>query len=77
MAKVPKSTRWILRAARKIRREVIYVLKQVLIRLVLGKSGRYSELTMLRGKKYIVVIQPYETVDEMMKKATNNGVFMA
>ena len=35
------------------------MLKQVLIRLVLGKSGRYSELTMLRGKKYIVVIQPY------------------
>ena len=53
------------------------MLKQVLIRLVLGKSGRYSELKMLRGKKYIVVIQPYETVDEMMKKATNNGVFMA
>lgn len=52
-------------------------MKKLLLRLILGWNSQYSNVVEMKGKLYKVDIYPYESIEDLMERATNNGVFMA
>lgn len=52
-------------------------MKWLLIKILLGRNKKYFSIINIRGIVYKVDIQPYESVEEIIEKATNSGVFMA
>lgn len=52
-------------------------MRKLLLRLILGWNRRYSAVVKMRGELYKVNIYPYESIEDLMERATNNGVFMA
>ena len=53
------------------------MLKKILIQLLLGRSREYVDLVKINGDWYDVRIYPYESVEDLLDRATNSGVFMA
>lgn len=48
-----------------------------LIRLLLGKKTEYYNFMEIKGRMYIVAIQPYMSAEDILKAAVNSGVFTA
>lgn len=53
------------------------MLKKILIQLLLGRSREYVDLVKINRDWYDVRIYPYESVEDLLDRATNSGVFMA
>ena len=53
------------------------MIKKILARLLLGGKEEVYNLMLLKGRIYRVVIEPYISPEEMLKRAANNGVFAA
>ncbi len=51
--------------------------RKFMILLLLGRKKERSEIRRIRGKLYKVSIEPYESVEDLLERATNSGVFMA
>lgn len=51
--------------------------RKFLIRILLGKRKEMCISMILKGSIYRIVIEPYVSSDEMLKRAANNGVFVA
>jgi len=44
------------------------LLKRFLIRLLLGKSGKYFDIIKIKGKLYEVDIRPYESAEKFISR---------
>ena len=60
-----------------MRKAAIEMIRKVLIRLLLGNKEELYSSMLLKGRIYRIVIEPYISPDEMLKRAANNGVFAA
>ena len=52
-------------------------IKRLLIRLLLGKKKEIFDFVKIKGKVYMVSIQPYVSSEDLFKRAVNSGVFTA
>ena len=51
--------------------------RKFMILLLLGRKKERSEIRRIRGRLYKISIEPYESVEDLMERAINSGVFMA
>lgn len=51
--------------------------RRFLTRLLLGSKREYYEFTEIKGRMYVVAIQPYVSAEDIFKAAANSGVFTA
>lgn len=52
-------------------------MRKLFLRLILGRNSQYFDVVKMRGQLYKVDIYPYESTEDLMERATNNGVFVA
>ena len=53
------------------------MIKQLAVRMLLGRQKRYCNVLTLRGKPYIVSIKPYLSFKEIMDRAVKSEVLTA
>lgn len=49
----------------------------LLVRLLLGRKPGYYEFMKVKGRMYVVAIQPYVSAEDVFRAAVNSGVFTA
>lgn len=53
------------------------MIKQLAIRLLLGRQNRYCDVLMFHNELYIISIGPYLSFEEIMDRAVKSGVLTA
>lgn len=53
------------------------MIKQLAVRVLLGRQKRYCNILTLRGKPYVVSIKPYLSLKEIMDRAVKSEVLTA
>lgn len=52
-------------------------MRKLLVRLILGRRNKYFDVVEMKGKPYKVDICPYESSEDLIKRAASNGVLTA